>query len=120
CGFRPSPRAAFLRRQLDQIASLSAFYRKLNRMELAIPIALVQHTAQRARDLIAAAGALMPEPIPGYASRILDGNALSGTGRRLARAGSGGGATPASTLCGIGVRRGCGVRFGPATTPPVA
>jgi hypothetical protein len=65
CGFRPSPRAAFLRRQLERIASLSSFYRKLDRMELAIPAAVVRHTAGRARDLIVAAGALMAEPIPG-------------------------------------------------------
>jgi len=32
CGFRPSPRAAFLRRQFDRIATLSAFYSKLGRM----------------------------------------------------------------------------------------
>jgi IS4 transposase len=83
CGFRPSPRAAFRRRQLEIIASLSSFYRKLHRMELAIPAAVVRHTAERARDLIVAAGALMPEPIPGYATRILDGNALSGTEHRL-------------------------------------
>ena len=83
CGFRPSPRAAFLRRQLERIASLSSFYRKLDRMELAIPTAVVRHTAERARDLIVAAGALMAEPIPGYATRILDGNALSGTEHRL-------------------------------------
>ena len=37
CGFRTSPRAAFLRRQFDRIASLSAFYRKLGRMEPAVP-----------------------------------------------------------------------------------
>jgi IS4 transposase len=83
CGFRPSPRAAFRRRQLETIASLSAFYRKLNRMELAIPAAVVRHTAGRARQLIVAAGALMPEPIPGYAARILDGNALAGTEHRI-------------------------------------
>jgi IS4 transposase len=83
CGFRPSPRAAFLRRRLELIASLSSFYRKLNRMELAVPTAVVGHTAARARKLIVAAGALFPEPIPGYASRILDGNALAGTEHRL-------------------------------------
>jgi IS4 transposase len=83
CGFRKSPRAAFLNRQLDLIASLSGFYRKLNRMELAVPAAVVRHTAVRARELIVAAGALMPEPIPGYARRILDGNALSGTEHRI-------------------------------------
>jgi IS4 transposase len=83
CGFRPSPRAAFLRRQFDQVASISGFYRKLNRMEPDIPAAVVRHTAQRARELIAAAGALLPEPIPGYAGRILDGNALAGTDHRI-------------------------------------
>jgi IS4 transposase len=83
CGFRKSPRAAFRHRQLELIASLSSFYGKLRRMELAIPAAVVRHTAQRARDLIVAAGALRPEPIPGYATRILDGNALAGTEHRL-------------------------------------
>ena len=83
CGFRPSPRAAFFQRKLERIASLSAFYRKLNRMELAVSAAVVRHTAGRARDLIVAAGALMPEPIPGYANRILDGNVLAGTEHRI-------------------------------------
>src|SRR5215831_12337298 len=83
CGFRKSPRAAFRHRQLELIASLSSFYGKLRRMEVAIPAAVVRHTAQRARELIVAAGALMPEPIPGYATRILDGNALAGTEHRI-------------------------------------
>jgi IS4 transposase len=83
CGFRPSLRAAFLRRRLELVASLSSFYRKLNRMEPAVPATVVRHTAARARELIVAAGAVMPEPIPGYATRILDGNALAGTEHRL-------------------------------------
>jgi IS4 transposase len=83
CGFRPSPRAAFIRRQFDEIASISGFYRKLNRMEPDIPAAVIRHTARRARELIVAAGALLPEPIEGYACRILDGNALAGTEHRI-------------------------------------
>jgi hypothetical protein len=83
CGFRPSPRAAFLRRQFDRIASVSAFYRKLGRMELAVSEALVRQTADRARQLISAAGGLRPEPIPGYACRVLDGNVLAGTDHRI-------------------------------------
>jgi hypothetical protein len=83
CGFRPSPRAAFLRRRFDEIASLSGSYRELNRMEPDIPAAVVRHTARRARALIEAAGALAPEPIEGYACRILDGNALAGTEHRI-------------------------------------
>jgi hypothetical protein len=83
CGFRPSPRAAFLKRQLDRIASISAFYRKLGRMEPVVPAAIVGETADRARELIVASGGLLPEPIEGYAARILDGNVLTGTDHRI-------------------------------------
>jgi hypothetical protein len=82
-GFRPSPNAAFKKRRLDTIASVSAFYRKLARMELGVTAAVVRQTADRARTLIAAAGGLRPEPIPGYAARILDGNILTGTEHRI-------------------------------------
>jgi hypothetical protein len=84
CGFRPSPRAAFLKRQFDRIASVSAFYRKLGRMELAVSAAIVRETADRAFHLIAAAQGLLPEPVPGYAARILDGNIVTGTDHRIA------------------------------------
>jgi hypothetical protein len=83
CGFRSSPRSAFLKRQFDQIASLSAFYSKLSRMEPAVPAAVVRQTANRARELIEAAGGFLPEPIPGYSARILDGNVLAGTDHRI-------------------------------------
>src|SRR3954464_2403976 len=83
CGFQPSPRAAFLKRQLDRVASISAFYRKLGRMEPAVPAAIVRETADRAGELIVASGGLLPEPIEGYAARILDGNILTGTEHRI-------------------------------------
>jgi hypothetical protein len=82
-GHRPTPRAAFLRRRLDAVASISAFYRKLSRMELALPAEVVRQTARRARDLIVAAEGLRPEPVPGYAVRILDGNILTGVEHRI-------------------------------------
>jgi hypothetical protein len=82
-GFRTSPRAAFLERDLALIASISAFYRKLNRMGLAVPEAVVRRTALRARQLIVAGGGLMPEPVEGYAARILDGNVLTGSEHRI-------------------------------------
>jgi hypothetical protein len=83
CGFRPTPRAAFLRREFQRIASLSAFYRKLGRMELGVTEDVVRRTARRARQLVVAGGGLLPEPIPGYAARILDGNVLAGTEHRI-------------------------------------
>jgi hypothetical protein len=82
-GYRPSPRAAYVRRNLELVASLSAFYRKLNRMELAIPEAVVHRTALRARQLIVASGGLLSEPIEGYTARILDGNVMTGTEHRI-------------------------------------
>jgi IS4 transposase len=83
CGFRPTPRAAFRRRGLERVASISAFYRKLGRMELAVTEEIVRSTAARARQLVRAAGGLWPEPIPGYPARIIDGNVLSGTEHRI-------------------------------------
>ena len=83
-GNSPSPRSAYLRRDLELVASLSAFYRKLARMELAIPEQVVRRTASRARQLIVAGGGLLPEPIDGYAARILDGNVLTGAEHRIA------------------------------------
>src|SRR4051812_658215 len=82
-GNRPSPRAAFLRRDLELVASVSAFYRKLNRMELAIPQAVPPPTPPRARPLTLAAGGPLPEPVPAYAARILDGNVLTGAEHRI-------------------------------------
>ena len=83
CGFRRSLRAAFLKRKLDLIASVSAFYRKLARMEPAVSAAIVRETADRARQLIVAAEGLLPEPIAGYKARVLDGNVLTGTDHRI-------------------------------------
>ena len=83
CGFRRSLRAAFLKRKLDLIASVSAFYRKLGRLELAVSAAIVRETAGRARQLIAASEGLLPEPIAGYKARVLDGNVLTGTDHRI-------------------------------------
>ena len=83
CGFRRSLREAFLKRQLDLVASLSAFYRKLGRMEPSVSATIVRETARRARELISAAECLLPEPILGYAARILDGNVLTGTEHRI-------------------------------------
>jgi hypothetical protein len=83
CGFRPTPRAAFLRRGLERVASISAFYRKLGRMELAVTEEIVRHTAGSARQLIRAGDGLRPEPIPGYPARIIDGNVLAGTEHRI-------------------------------------
>ena len=98
--FASSPRAAFLKRKLDLVASMSAFYRKLGRMEPGVSAAIVRETAGRARELISAAGGLLPEPIPGYAARILDGNVLTGTDHRISELRSTRSASPAGHVAG--------------------
>ena len=83
CGNRRSPRAAYLARKDQIAASLSAFYGKLNRTELAISEAVVEHTGERAGRLIRAMNGLQKEPVPGFATYVLDGNMLTGTEHRL-------------------------------------
>ena len=48
------------------------------------PEAVLRRTAVRARQLIVAGGGLLPEPVPGYAARVLDGNVLTGAEHRIA------------------------------------
>src|SRR5205823_9237153 len=45
--------------------------------------AVVHRTALRARQLIVASDGLMPEPVDGYAVRILDGNVMTGAEHRI-------------------------------------
>jgi hypothetical protein len=52
-------------------------------MELAVTEQIVRLAAAQARRLIRAGGGLLPEPIPGYPARIIDGNVLSGTEHRI-------------------------------------
>ncbi len=83
CGARRSPRAAFQVRGDQIAASLSAFYGKLNRTELAISEAIVAHSGKKAGELIRAMKGLDTEPVPGFPSYVLDGNMLTGTEHRL-------------------------------------
>lgn len=83
CGNRRSPRAAYLARKEEIAASLSAFYGKLNRTELAISEAIVERTGECAGGVIRAMNGLQKEPVPGFATYVLDGNMLAGTEHRL-------------------------------------
>jgi len=65
-------------------ASFTAFYNKLNTTEPAVAAALVRHVATKARALLEAMGGLRPAPLPGWTMRVLDGNHIASTERRLA------------------------------------
>lgn len=64
-------------------ASLVAVYGKLSRTELPLLTALVAETGQRLATVVTELHAELPSPVPGYRVRIIDGNHLAATQRRL-------------------------------------
>lgn len=81
-GLRPSLHAAA--RKLEQLpVSLTALYDKVNRTEPQVLRALVQGSAARLTPVIAQVGAA-PLSLPGLQLRIIDGNHLPASEKRLA------------------------------------
>jgi hypothetical protein len=80
---QPSIRAAFEEVKVTLPASLSAFYEKLNGIEPAVTSALVQHSAAKLASVVGAMGGQTPSLLPGYRTRIVDGNHLAATHRLL-------------------------------------
>jgi IS4 transposase len=83
CRIRPSIHAAFQARAETVGASIDAVYDKLNGTETAVSAALVDSTASRLAPVIGAMKGARPDWLPGYRTRILDGNHLPGTEHRL-------------------------------------
>ncbi len=63
--------------------SFQAVYGKLGRFNPAVSEAVVGHSAQRCRQLLALLPQARAEPLSGYRMRVLDGNVLAGTEHRL-------------------------------------
>lgn len=79
----PSVHAAYQAVSETLPVSITSVYNKLNHMETDVTRALVSHTADRLAPVITAMAGQMPELLPGYRVRILDGNHLAATERRL-------------------------------------
>src|SRR5947209_18468297 len=80
---QPSVLAAY-RKGIGRITvSDQSVSNKLDGMELAVSAALVHDSAGRVAPVIDELGARLPSWLPGYRVRILDGNHLSATDRRL-------------------------------------
>lgn len=84
CRAAPSVHAAYQAVQETLPVSLTAVYGKLNNTEPQLAAALVEHTADRLGKVIRSMGGAMPALVPGHRVRILDGNHLASTDRRLA------------------------------------
>lgn len=83
CGMHPSVYAAHKKLRAEVGVSVTALYDKLAGVETATTEALVAHSAERLRPVIAAMGKSKPW-LKGFRIRVLDGNHLAATERRLA------------------------------------
>ena len=83
-GVQPSVHAAY-QAQADQVGvSDQAIYDKLNHVELCVSAELVRDAARQAAPVIGELHAELPPLVPGYHTKILDGNHLAASEHRLA------------------------------------
>ena len=82
CRVKPSIHAAY--QAHDHIpVNVTALYARLARVPTDAGRDLVRHTADRLGPVIRAMGGAEPDPLPGYRVKVLDGNHLGKTQRRL-------------------------------------
>lgn len=79
----PSVHAAFQEVADTLPVSLASVYNKLNGLEPAVTAALVRHTAGRLGSVVVEMKGELQPLLPGYRVRIIDGNHLAATERRL-------------------------------------
>ena len=83
CGTHPHVKAAF-QAQVERIpVTLKSVYEKLQQIETHTAAELVRFVAGRCEPLIRALNGARQEWLPGYRIKIIDGNPLAGTQRRL-------------------------------------
>jgi hypothetical protein len=83
CRVHRSINAAY-RADVDRVGvSVKALYEKLAHVEPTVSAEVVRHTARVLEPVIRAMGGELPAPLPGYRVKILDGNHLTRTQRRL-------------------------------------
>jgi len=63
--------------------TLKSVYEKLQNIEVGVSAELVRHVAGRCQALVGEMGGGRQAPLPGYRVRIIDGNHLASTQRRL-------------------------------------
>jgi len=82
-GTKRSVNAAFRERSGELGVSAQAVYDKLRRLDLPVAEAVVHDSACHLGAALIHLGADLPEPLPGYRARVVDGNLLSKTERRV-------------------------------------
>lgn len=84
CGISPSVNAAYQAKAKGIGVSIQSVYNKLNGMEPQIVETLLRHVVSRLQGLMQRMGGTLPPLLEGYGVKILDGNHLAATERRLA------------------------------------
>jgi hypothetical protein len=99
CGTVPHVQSAFLQLREQVPVTLKCVYEKLQHIETTVSAELVGHVAHRCQALIRALGGSCQELLPGHRIRILDGNHLAATQKRLqATRGHSAGTLPGQSL----------------------
>lgn len=83
CRIYPTVHAAYQDEPAVVGVSVKALYDKLAHMELALGEGVVRHTVTKLMPLLRQMRATLPPLVPGYATKILDGNHLAASQRRL-------------------------------------
>lgn len=83
CQIQPSVNAAYRDRQDEIGVSINSVYDKLKGIEAPVSRGLVRTTAKRMRAIKRATGGVFSEPLAGYRTKIVDGNHLRRTDRRI-------------------------------------
>lgn len=83
CGILPSVNAAYQARAKGIGVTIQSVYNKLNGIEPQIVEALLRHVVNRVEGLMEQLGGTLPPLLEGYRVKILDGNHLAATERRL-------------------------------------
>ena len=83
CGIRPSIHAAYQANDSKINVSVTSVYNKLNAMESNVSAALVRETGYSMEAIIRHLKGNLPDWLPGYRVKILDGNALAASEHRL-------------------------------------
>jgi IS4 transposase len=83
CGMRPSLHAAYQASVAEISVSITSVYNKLNGVEPETAAALVHYSAHEVTQLLTELGGTRAPVVPGYRTKILDGNCLAATDHRL-------------------------------------
>lgn len=83
CKIHPSVHAAYQAKTAEAAITAKAVYDKLQRMEANVSREVVRETAVRMEQIIRKMKGALPAPLPKYRVKIVDGNHLRRTERRL-------------------------------------